>query len=806
MLITSFSKKVKENKSISSILSDAFINLMGEKFDEKRYYKDYKDVKKSRYKALEHFFHYGWLEGREAYTLTGGGFKSLVSENIILHLHKKTELNQQEYQYQSQVIANFIDSAFYNSQLEDPLPAELLRHHYLCVGRHQGIQPCVEFSIECYLSKYEDIAHANIDPFYHYCVAGFNEGRLALSLTSLDDIKNLSSDMITRLTAQEFNEEYYIDSYEDISSYEGTPFQHYVSNGWKEGRYPSLAVKKFFSDQDLYRLISEGIPPVVIMLLGQRGHLSGLEDCEVKDLALYGSMGRQRADAEPIINALQEFVDQDYYYSLYPDVQQADMSAVEHYCLFGWKEGKDPCLDFSTKFYLQDNFDVQEAGINPFYHYIVAGQYERRYGKQPGGHKASRIWDVIPISETVVNWKLTEPNDHIVQDLSFLDTDKKYALVFSHDDYIQNTGGIQKCLNVEQEVALSRGLVYFHLSPYQPSPILAEEHSNADNFFYRLLVDGEFLGYICHTTLQTFLLNSSLVFERTIFHAFQGLSPELMLQLVEAVQNGNSSQVDTYLWIHDSFTLCPSFTLQRNGVDFCGAPNQNSQACNLCVFGEERSNHRSRLIRLFKALPETRVICPSEFTKTLWQEKSEFGLQNVFMVPHMSLIPSSPRSHSQSTKIAFVGFPHAHKGWADFERLVFKNVSSLGVEFLHIGSIQSDISHLPFLEVNVTNENPNGMIEAIKNENVDIVLLPSDIPETFNYVCHEAIIAGAAVVTYENSGNIARAVELYGQGLVVEGLNELMSVVEDINNGRTLGQTYYHTFTYSDMRDRKSVV
>jgi glycosyltransferase involved in cell wall biosynthesis len=123
----------------------------------------------------------------------------------------------------------------------------------------------------------------------------------------------------------------------------------------------------------------------------------------------------------------------------------------------------------------------------------------------------------------------------------------------------------------------------------------------------------------------------------------------------------------------------------------------------------------------------------------------------------------------------------------------------LGVEFLHIGSIQSDISHLPFLEVNVTNENPNGMIEAIKNENVDIVLLPSDIPETFNYVCHEAIIAGAAVVTYENSGNIARAVELYGQGLVVEGLNELMSVVEDINNGRTLGQTYYHTFTYSDM-------
>ena len=59
MLITSFSKKVKENKSISSILSDTLINLMRGQFDEKRYYKDYKDVRKSKYKALEHFFHYG---------------------------------------------------------------------------------------------------------------------------------------------------------------------------------------------------------------------------------------------------------------------------------------------------------------------------------------------------------------------------------------------------------------------------------------------------------------------------------------------------------------------------------------------------------------------------------------------------------------------------------------------------------------------------------------------------------------------------------------------------------------------------
>ncbi len=54
------------------------------------------------------------------------------------------------------------------------------------------------------------------------------------------------------------------------------------------------------------------------------------------------------------------------------------MDPLMHYALHGWREMRDPSPAFSTRFYLDANADVREAGENPLRHYLVFGQKEQR--------------------------------------------------------------------------------------------------------------------------------------------------------------------------------------------------------------------------------------------------------------------------------------------------------------------------------------------------------------------------------------------------------------------------------------------
>lgn len=81
---------------------------------------------------------------------------------------------------------------------------------------------------------------------------------------------------------------------------------------------------------------------------------------------------------EDEINIVRPHFDADYYLTNNPDVAQAGIDPVLHYCSQGWREGRDPHPDFSTAYYLEANPDVREAGICPYWHYIVAGKSEGR--------------------------------------------------------------------------------------------------------------------------------------------------------------------------------------------------------------------------------------------------------------------------------------------------------------------------------------------------------------------------------------------------------------------------------------------
>ncbi|MCJ2046494.1 hypothetical protein MKK58_18425 [Methylobacterium sp. J-078] len=80
------------------------------------------------------------------------------------------------------------------------------------------------------------------------------------------------------------------------------------------------------------------------------------------------------------------YFDEEYYLAAYPDAKSHVDGALGHYLFVGWREGRDPSDEFSTRGYLEGNPDVSQVAVNPLLHFLEYGLAEGRSGwkKTPG--------------------------------------------------------------------------------------------------------------------------------------------------------------------------------------------------------------------------------------------------------------------------------------------------------------------------------------------------------------------------------------------------------------------------------------
>ena len=70
--------------------------------------------------------------------------------------------------------------------------------------------------------------------------------------------------------------------------------------------------------------------------------------------------------------------DKDWYLNQNIDVENSGIEPLSHYIKYGAKEGRKPNVLFDSSWYFMGNTDVLLSGMNPLYHYIVHGAAERR--------------------------------------------------------------------------------------------------------------------------------------------------------------------------------------------------------------------------------------------------------------------------------------------------------------------------------------------------------------------------------------------------------------------------------------------
>ena len=242
---------------------------------------------------------------------------------------------------QTWYLATYLDVAFAGV---DPV------HHYLQAGWREGRDPRPDFSTRGYLAAHEEVARTGQNPFIHYLLRRSHSA-------SPRDASIVKGDEELARGKRGVDQDWYLETYPDIAAAGMDPVSHYLQFGWREGRDP----RRDFST---------------------RGYLAVHEEVA-------------RAGQNPFIHYLREEqlargergLDEAWYLARYPDIATARIDPVSHYLQFGWREGRDPRRDFSTRGYLVAHEEVARARQNPFVHYL-------RHGgpKGPPGDVAPTSW------------------------------------------------------------------------------------------------------------------------------------------------------------------------------------------------------------------------------------------------------------------------------------------------------------------------------------------------------------------------------------------------------------------------------
>ncbi len=197
---------------------------------------------------------------------------------------------------------------------------------------------------------------------------------------------------------------WYRNTYPDFRDAPVDAARHYLEYGAREGRDPSpLFNTKLYLNQNP-EVASSGMNPLVHYL--RRG----------QDKPGPADVTSTFAIAAEIRQLLElNLFDEAWYLRTYPDVDGSVVNPLEHFCVYGWKEGKNPNQFFDTSWfakkylgsrldenpvltyaldnwrrgyspslvfdgdkYLEEHQDVRRADVNPLVHYLTYGRREGR--------------------------------------------------------------------------------------------------------------------------------------------------------------------------------------------------------------------------------------------------------------------------------------------------------------------------------------------------------------------------------------------------------------------------------------------
>lgn len=171
-----------------------------------------------------------------------------------------------------------------------------------------------------------------------------------------------------------FDAEFYRNSYPDLAHIgsDNDLLFHFLRYGANESRRPNsdFDTYEYAIKHPIHKLL--GLNPLVFDIVygTWRERTKSADKTETDPAILERQIYEEIAESG--------LFDPEYYVNTYHKNNKGNIDAIEHYCADGWRKMLNPAEFFNTKYYLQENIDVANSGINPFLHWLKYGKGEGR--------------------------------------------------------------------------------------------------------------------------------------------------------------------------------------------------------------------------------------------------------------------------------------------------------------------------------------------------------------------------------------------------------------------------------------------
>lgn len=362
----------------------------------------------------------------------------------------------------------------------------------------------------------------------------------------------------------------------------------------------------------------------------------------------------------------------------------------------------------------------------------------------------------------------------------------KYILSFSFGNLHAGTGGVDKYVITQQKIANANNIGYFYLF-YIKKMIKGK----IVGFRFGLIIDGKYIGIFTTKQVIKMLQVNQINIEKVYINHL------LFSKIKEVDKILSYVKKDIYLVLHDYYTCCTNYFLVKDN-NYCNVNKLGDLPCLNCrhyKYSLKKENEIWHMLSKYKN--NLYFISVSNCTKNIFLKfHADINPDRVIVVPNQNIIYGEDDSCMKTNaklKIAYLGNDNINKGWNEFKFLVDKFKNSY--DFYLFNSFGKQIDGAKTINAKYDSNHINGMVDFVKEENIDAVVLWAKWPETFSYVACESLASKCYMIGYKNSGNIVDIINNNKSGKVYNSFNDLINDMSDINN-----------FTKSVTAYRKSLV
>lgn len=346
----------------------------------------------------------------------------------------------------------------------------------------------------------------------------------------------------------------------------------------------------------------------------------------------------------------------------------------------------------------------------------------------------------------------------------------RFVLSFSMSNYLIYSGGTNLAVSSHQKLFNANEISYVCIVPF----LFHGKKFELFKDYWSLIIDGNHSGV--YNTLHIIQIIKKIEEDGATLagihiHHWKNTDFNLFQKILDTV-NG-----PVYMFIHDYSTVCPNFTLLREG-EFCGYGELTKERCHDCEYYLNALNKKNIYEGIWNKL-QSRIwfVFPSEVAKDVWLSAYPQYKNMCSVIPHQSptgLYCGNMGETKTKLNIAYIGSREFYKGWDLFLDLYNKKKEDRSFEWFYFGTDKIKINGIKSIYAD-NRADPLSMVKALRSNKIDVALLWSLCKETYSYTYFECYSANTFVLTNINSGNVALQVERNRNGIVFDSADSLIN-------------------------------